>query len=76
MPQPAPGEDGSSKHLDASVPKVSMEGTSKRLHASEFRKQLSAKTSGRVRRLSSVQVCVCLVVESETLCPCVYSTSC
>lgn len=70
LPQLTVGEDGSSKYSDASVPKVSTEGTSKRMHASEFRKQMSAKTSGRrVRPLEIVQVCLYLVLNSETPSP-------
>jgi len=73
-PQLTAGEDGSSKYSDVSVPKVSTEGTSKRVHANEFPTQIS-ETSGRVRRLSSVQVCECLVHKPENMCLC-DSTSC
>lgn len=54
VPQLVAGEDGSSKYSDASVPKVALEGTSKR---SDFQRQMSAKSSGRrVRQLAVMQV--------------------
>lgn len=53
VPQLFPGEDGSSKYSDASVPKVSVEGTSKQ---SDFQKQMTVKSSGRrVRQLAVMQ---------------------
>lgn len=70
LPQPAAGEDGSSKNSDDSAPQVSREGTSKRVPANEYRKQMPAEIGGRLGKLPNEQVCVCSVFKPEPLCPC------